>query len=94
MSVVDDFQKAKAAIDEAIYEAIDRKGYVPCHMATATRNATITGVLGVACYSKTDVCHSSPLPAGVTTASNPTPGDASTSVVHQQSAGMMLLGAL
>ena len=55
MSVVDDYRKAKAAIDAAVYEAIDRKGYVPCSMATATRNATVTVVLGVECYSKTDV---------------------------------------
>ena len=43
------------ALWAATLHAIDRKGYVPCSMANATRNATITEVCGVECYSKTDV---------------------------------------
>lgn len=43
------------SLESAMFAAIDRKGYIPCHMATATRNATITEVMGVACYSKADV---------------------------------------
>ena len=43
------------AIMACVFNAIDRKGYVPCSMATATRNATITDIMGVECYSKTDV---------------------------------------
>jgi hypothetical protein len=46
---------ARGELEKARYFAIDRKGCVPCHMATATRNATITDLYGVACYSKTDV---------------------------------------
>ena len=49
-------EEIRQAIMRSVYFAIiDCKGYVPCSMATATRNATVTEVLGVACYSKTDV---------------------------------------
>lgn len=48
-------RKVHEALWAATLHAIDLKGYVPCSMATATRNATITEVLGVECYSKTDV---------------------------------------
>lgn len=48
-------RKVHEALWAATLNAIDRKGYVPCSMAAATQNATITEVCGVECYSKTDV---------------------------------------
>lgn len=69
------------ALQAATLNAIDRRGYVPCHMATATRNATVTEVLGVACYSKTDLCPP-PLPAGAHAAESHTPAP-----VHNGSRG-------
>ena len=48
-------EEIRQAIMRSVYFAIDCKGYVPCSMATATPNATVTEVLGVECYSKTDV---------------------------------------
>lgn len=50
-------EEIKQAIMRSVYFALNLKGYIPCHMATATRNATITEVMGVACYSKTDVAN-------------------------------------
>lgn len=88
------YREAYEALERARLTAIDRKGYVPCSMATATRNATVTEVLGVACYSKTDICPTSLVTAGATTASQHTPGDANKSVGHQHSADMIPLGAL
>jgi hypothetical protein len=50
---------------------IDHMGYVPCAEATAARNATITDVYGVACYSKTDICPP-PRPDGAHDVERPT----------------------
>ena len=48
-------EQIRQAIMRSVYFAIDQRGYIPCHLATATQDATITEVCGVECYSKTDV---------------------------------------
>lgn len=68
-------RKVHEALWAATLNAIDRKGYVPCSMAAATQNATVTEVLGVACYSKTDICPP-PRPAGAHAAESHTPAPA------------------